>query len=62
MNDQKDEKYVTPKELCSHFAFSDWFMRKCLKLGMPYLKVGRDYRFRISEVENWLKEQEKRNG
>ena len=62
MNNQNDEKYVTPKELCAHFAFSDWFMRKCLKQGIPYLKIGRDYRFRILEVENWLKEQEKKNG
>ena len=51
-----DEPYVTIEELAKHFSMSVHTLRKWLQKGeLPALKLGRVYRFRISEVEAYLK-------
>ena len=53
------EKYVPIKVVCQHFDISETTVRKLIKKGLPQLRVGIEYRFKISDVERWLIEQKK---
>ena len=53
------EKYVPIKVVCQHFDISETTVRKLIKLGLPQLRVGIEYRFKITDVERWLIEQKK---
>lgn len=51
------EKWVDAKTVRNYFqmpksTFENWFRR-----GMPCLRLAKARRFKISEVEKWLKEQ-----
>lgn len=53
------EKYVNIPAVCDYFAISEAFVRKLIKRGLPHIRAGIEYRLRLSEVERWLKEQQK---
>jgi len=49
------EKYVPIKFVCQHFDICETTVRKLIKRGLPQIKVGQEYRFKISDVEEWFR-------
>lgn len=49
---------ITLKELAKEINASERMIRKMIKQGMPHYKVGSDYRFKLAEVEEWMKPKE----
>ena len=47
--------WLTTKEIMRHFALPKSTFELLVKKGMPVLRIGKVRRFRVSEVENWLK-------
>ncbi len=57
MGEKKIEPVVTRKEIASLLGLSvETIDRMAKSGGLPYYKLGDSVRFRISEVERWLKE------
>lgn len=56
------ERYVPIKLVCQHFDICETTVRKLIKQGLPQIKVGQEYRFKISKVEVWLTQRNNRNG
>ena len=54
-NTIKTEGYVTTIELMRHLSLPKSTFEKLTKEGMPVLRIGKARRFKISEVETWLK-------
>lgn len=52
---QEAERYVPIKVVCQHFDICETTVRKLIKRGLPQIKVGQEYRFKISDVEEWFK-------
>lgn len=52
------ENLVNKTQLAKHFGVSVGFINKYMPLGLPYLKLGRAVRFRVSEVVIWLKKEQ----
>lgn len=49
------EKLVTKRQLSESLEISTSFISKLMsEEGLPYLKIGRAVRFRVSEVVDWL--------
>ena len=57
----EDEKYITTKELCVIFRVTRTTMLRWRNEGMPYYGKGKALRYKISEVEEWLREQTKKH-
>ena len=60
MNDGiKDvEHWVTVKDVCEHLGVSRHTINNWIaKLNMPARKIGGCWRFKISEVDEWIKKQ-----
>lgn len=49
------EKFVTLKQLCEHLDTTKPTVLKMIKKGLPNYKLNNDYRFKISEVEQYTK-------
>lgn len=51
------EKWVGLEEVAEHLSVSQDAIREWIKKGkLPFYKAGRLYRFRLSEVDDWLME------
>lgn len=51
----KSEQWVSLEDIADHLSISKDTVRGWIKKGtIPYHKVGRQYRFRISEVDSWI--------
>jgi excisionase family DNA binding protein len=48
------EGYVTEQELCKLLKISKMTAYRWRKDGMPYKKINRAVRYKLSEVERWL--------
>lgn len=49
------ERLVTKKELGELLALSQSFINELMSdCGLPYIKIGRAVRFRVSEIMAWL--------
>ncbi|MBR0233004.1 MAG: helix-turn-helix domain-containing protein [Synergistaceae bacterium] len=49
------EKWVSLEEVAEHLGVSQDAIREWIKKGkLPFYKAGRLYRFRLSEVDEWL--------
>jgi excisionase family DNA binding protein len=49
------ENLITKKELVTALGISSSFISKLMASGeLPYFKIGRAVRFRISEISEWL--------
>lgn len=55
------EELITTKELCEWLKISKATASNWRKQGMPYYGKDRSLRYRKSEVEKWMKEQEAKN-
>ena len=49
------EPWVSVKEVAEHLGQSPVWIRKYAPL-IPHVRVGRQYRFRISEVDRWIEQ------
>jgi excisionase family DNA binding protein len=49
------EALVTPEHVASYLAVSeDWIAEQARAGEIPAIKLGRYWRFRMSEIEEWL--------
>lgn len=58
MAEQNNEKYISMKEVCDYLSVQrqtilSWIMQK----DFPAVKVGKFWRFKLSEIEDWIKAQ-----
>lgn len=54
--DQNNEKYISMIEVCDYLSVQrqtilNWIAHK----DFPAVKVGKFWRFKLSEIENWIK-------
>ena len=56
MNEQVVEKWVTLKEVQEHLGVGrETILQWIAKRNMPAYKVGRLWKFKFSEVEEWIR-------
>lgn len=48
---------ITTQELTKYLKIHENTVYEYIKLGMPHYKIGKNYRFELEEVKQWLKEQ-----
>lgn len=49
------ERWYNLEEIASHLGVSKDTIRSYIKKGtIPYYKVGRQYKFKLSEVDAWV--------
>lgn len=53
------ERWLTKQQLAEHLGYSTRWVEYRIHDGMPYERLGHRMRFRASEVEAWLKGQER---
>lgn len=58
-NTKQMEPYVDLHKLLEHFSIARAKVEKLIREGMPILRIGKSRRFRLSEVEEWLKNKQK---
>lgn len=50
------EKWVNLKEIAAHIGVSEDTIRLWIKKGtIPNSRAGKQYKFKISEIDEWLK-------
>lgn len=55
---EKNERWVSMKEICNHLGASRDTVKKMIKTqNMPAYKFDRKWKFKISEVDNWMHKQ-----
>jgi excisionase family DNA binding protein len=55
MRENTFENLLSKKELVKVFGVSSSFISKLMaKRGLPYFKLGRAVRFKVSQVSKWL--------
>jgi excisionase family DNA binding protein len=53
-----NDKMMTTEELAKYFNKNQrWVVTAISRLEIPHYKLGKQYRFKIHEVEEWLKKQ-----
>jgi|694.fasta_scaffold22658_8 excisionase family DNA binding protein len=51
------EKWVDSKLAAEHLGKSpDWLVSNVRRLKIPHAFAGRQYRFKLSEIDDWLKD------
>jgi excisionase family DNA binding protein len=51
------EKWVTLEDIAEHLSVSTDTVRAWIKNGkLPYYRAGKRYKFKISEVDAWLRD------
>lgn len=59
MSKPKIEKWISIEEIAEHLDVSkDTIYRWIAKKKMPATKIGRQWKFKLSEVENWVRNAE----
>ena len=49
------EKFVDPREVARHLSVSlSWIHKMALYSDIPVYRIGKNLRFKISEVEEWI--------
>ena len=49
------EKWVTTSEVAAYLGKPEsWIYARADSLGLPRVKIGRHFRFRLSEVDQWM--------
>lgn len=50
------EKWVNLEEVAYHMSLSKDTIRNYIKKEMiPYYRIGKQYKFKISEIDEWIK-------
>jgi putative cell wall-binding protein len=55
-DNQLYEPWLTKQQLSEHLAVSDRWIEMQQHVGLPYLRMGGRNRYRVSEVEAWIRE------
>ena len=51
----KDERWVSMEEICNHLGASRDTVKKMVRMqNMPAYKFDRKWKFKISEVDEWM--------
>jgi len=53
------EKYLSKKDVCNLLGIGQTTLDKIRKRGLPDYLIGGKVKFKASEVERWVKEQNK---
>ena len=54
--EQMPEKWVNLEDIAEHLSVSTDTVRTCIKNGkLPFYRAGKRYKFKISEVDEWLR-------
>ena len=54
----KNERWVSMEEICNHLGASRDTVKKMVKMqNMPAYKFDRKWKFKISEVDEWMHRQ-----
>lgn len=53
------EKYVGSDEILAYFRMTRGTLELLIRRGLPHIKLGRNRRYKLSEVEAWLKQKTK---
>ena len=57
MTNEMPEKWVNLEDIADYLSVSNDTIRNWIKYGkLPYYKAGKRYKFKISEVDEWLRE------
>lgn len=52
----QDEKWVSMEEICKHLGCSRDTVKKMIKKqSLPAYKIDRKWKFKISEVDSWMR-------
>ena len=52
---EQNEKWVSMDEICKHLGASRDTVKKMIKVqNMPAYKIDRKWKFKISEVDEWM--------
>ena len=50
-----EEKFVDPREVARHLSVSlSWIHKMAIYSDIPVYRIGKNLRFKISEVEEWI--------
>ena len=53
----QEEKWVSMEEICKHLDSSRDTVKKMIrKQGLPAYKIDRKWKFKISEVDSWMRD------
>lgn len=55
LNNTNEESWVNAVEVMKYLALPKSTFEKLFKQGMPVLRIGKLRRFKLSEVEKWLR-------
>lgn len=51
------QKWMDSREASEYLGTTkDWLLANVHKLGIPHIRLGRQYRFRLSDLELWAKQ------
>lgn len=57
------EKWVSMEEICAHLGASRDTVKKMINSqGLPAYKIDRKWKFKISEVDKWMRQKNKVKG
>ena len=58
-----NEPWVDSKSASQHLGANiDWLVSNVKKLQIPHAKLGRQYRFRLSEIDEWINQHLRKGG
>lgn len=59
----KEEKWVSMRELCMHLGCSRDTVKKMIQTqNLPAYKIDRKWKFKISEVDAWMRDNNRITG
>jgi excisionase family DNA binding protein len=51
-----NEPWIDSKQASEHLGSSaDWLVANIQKLQIPHSRLGRQYRFKLSELDEWIR-------
>ncbi|MBQ6408619.1 MAG: helix-turn-helix domain-containing protein [Butyrivibrio sp.] len=60
--EKENERWLSVEEISAHIGVSKDTIRSWIKKGtIPYHKIGRQYKFRVTEVNAWIESGESAN-
>jgi excisionase family DNA binding protein len=53
---EQSERWITLKEAAAHLNVSpSWLYQKGPHVGVPRVQIGNKYRYKLSELEGWMR-------
>jgi len=55
METGKQDKWLNSQEVAEYLGTNmRWIKANIHRLGIPHVRLGRQYRFRTTDIDNWL--------